>query len=67
LLGEQSLRRDATAGPTRFVDATLDDDLASVGEADTDYLGDLGDAEENLYGLGSQNGATPPVDPARQI
>ena len=67
LLGEQSLRRNATACPTRFIDATLDDDLASVSEANTDYLGEMGRAEESLYRLGSQNGAAPPVNPGGQI
>ena len=67
LLGEQSLRRNAAARPTRFIVTTLDDDLASVSEANTDHLGDLGNAEENLYGLGSQNGAAPPVNPGGQI
>jgi hypothetical protein len=67
LLGERSLRRSATARPTRFIDATLDDDLASVTEANTDYLGEMGRAEESLYRLGSQNGAAPPVSPDGQI
>jgi hypothetical protein len=67
LLGEQSLRRNATARPTRFIDATLDDDPASVSEANTDYLGEMGRAEESLYRLGSQNGAAPPVNPGGQI
>jgi hypothetical protein len=67
LLGEQSLRRNATARPTRFIDATLDDDLASIGEANTDYLGEIGRAEESLDRLGSQNGAAPPVNPGGQI
>jgi hypothetical protein len=48
LLGQQSLRRNATARPTRFIDATLDDDLASVDEANTDYLGEITSAEESL-------------------
>jgi hypothetical protein len=63
LLGEQSLRRNATARPTRFIDATLDDDLASVGEANTNYLGEIRRAEESLDRLRSQNGAAPPVKP----
>jgi hypothetical protein len=67
LLGEQSLRRDATARPTRFIDATLDDDLTSVSEANTDYLGEMGRAEKSLCGLGSQSGAAPPVNPGGQI
>jgi hypothetical protein len=67
LLGEQSLRRNATPRPTRFIDATLHHDLASVSEANTDYLGEMRNAEENLYRLGSQNGAAPPVNPGRQI
>jgi hypothetical protein len=67
LLGEQSLRRNATARPTRFLDATLDDDLASVSEANTNYLGEIGTADENLYRLSSQNGAAPPVNPRGQI
>jgi len=67
LLGEQSLRRNATARTPRLIDATLDDDLASVGEANTDYLGELGNAEENLRRLGSQDGAAPPGNPGRQI
>jgi hypothetical protein len=67
LLGEQSLRRNATARPTRLIDATLDDDLASVNEANTDYLGEMGRAEESHYRLGSQIGAAPPVSPGGQI
>jgi hypothetical protein len=67
LLGEQSLRRNATGRPTRFIDATLDDDLASVSEAETDYLGEMRRAEESLCGLGSQNGAAPAVNPGGQI
>jgi hypothetical protein len=67
LLGEQSLPRNATGRPTRFIDATLDDDLASVSEANTDYLGEIGRAEESFYRLGSQNGAAPPVNPGRPI
>jgi hypothetical protein len=67
LLGEQSLRGNATGRPTRFIDTTLDDDLASVSEANTDYLGEIGRAEESLYRLGSQNGAAPPVNPGGQI
>jgi hypothetical protein len=67
LLGEQPLRRNATARPTRFIDATLDDDLASVNEANTDYLGEMGRAEESLHRLGSQNGAGPRLDPGGQI
>jgi hypothetical protein len=67
LLGEQSLRCNATARPTRFIDATLDDDLASVGEANTDHLGEMGRAEESLDRLGSQNGAAPSVNPGGQI
>jgi hypothetical protein len=39
LLGEQSLRRNATARPTRFIDATLHHDLASIGKSNTDNLG----------------------------
>jgi hypothetical protein len=66
-LGEQSLRCNATARPTRFIEATLDDDLASVSEANTDDLGEMGRAEESLYRLGSQNGAAPPVNPGGQI
>jgi hypothetical protein len=67
LLGEQSLRRNATAHPTRFIDATLDDDLTSVSEANTDYLGEMGRAEKSLCRLGSQSGAAPPVNPGGQI
>jgi hypothetical protein len=67
LLGEESLRRNATARPTRFIDATLDDDPASVSEANTNYLGEMGRAEENVYRLGSQNGAAPRVNPGGQI
>jgi hypothetical protein len=39
LLGEQSLRRNATARPTRFIDTTLHHDLASIGKSNTDNLG----------------------------
>jgi hypothetical protein len=67
LLGEQSLRRNATARPTRFIDATLDDDLASVREANTNYLGEIRRAEESLDRLRSQNGTAPPVKPEGQI
>jgi hypothetical protein len=67
VLGEQPLRRDATARPARLIDATFDDDLASVSEANTDYLGEIASAEQSLYGLGSQNGATPAVNPEGQI
>jgi hypothetical protein len=55
------------ARPTRFIDATLDDDLESVSEANTDYLGEMGGAEESLYRLGSENGAAPLVNPGGQI
>jgi hypothetical protein len=67
LLGEQSLRGNATGRPTRFIDTTLDDDVASVSEANTDYLGEIGRAEESLDRLGSQHGAAPPVNPGGQI
>ena len=67
LLGKQSLRRNATTRPTRFIDATLDDDLTSVSEANTDYLGEMGRVEESLSRIGSENGAAPPVEPGGQI
>jgi hypothetical protein len=67
LLGEQSLRRNASARPTRFIDATLDDDLASVREANPNYLGEIRRAEESLDRLRSQNGTAPPVKPEGQI
>jgi hypothetical protein len=41
LLGEQSLRRNATARPTRFIDATLHHNLASIGKSNTDNLGQM--------------------------
>jgi hypothetical protein len=65
LLGEQSLRRDTTLRATPFIDATLHHDLASIREANPDYLGELRYTEENLDRLGSEIGAAPPVDPGR--
>jgi hypothetical protein len=67
LLSEQSLRHNATVRPTQFIGATLDDNLAPVSEANTDYLGEIAPAKETLFRLGSQNGAAPPANPRGQI
>jgi len=67
LLSKQSLRRNATTRPTRFIDATLDNDLASIGKPNTHYLGQMGGKEQNRHRAGSQDGTTPPFNPGRQI
>ena len=67
LLGEQSLRRNATACPTRLIDATLDDDLASIGKPNTNNIAQIPSDEQNLHRPGSQKSSTPPVNPRRKL
>jgi hypothetical protein len=67
LLGKQSLRRNATTRPTRFIDATLDNDLASIGKPNTHYLGQMGGKKKNRHRAASQDAPTPPFNPGRQI
>jgi hypothetical protein len=65
LLGEQFLRLYATARPTRFIDAPLDDYLASVGEANTDNLGQMRHEEEDGQRSRAQKGLAPLICPDR--
>jgi hypothetical protein len=67
LLSEQSLRGNATGRPPRFIDATLDDDLASIGKPNTNNLGQIPSHEQNLHRPGSQKGSAPPVNPRRKL
>ena len=67
LLGEQSLRRNASGRPTRFIDATLHHNLASIGKPNTNNLGQIPSDEENLHRPGSQKSSAPPVNPRRKL
>ena len=66
MLGEEPLRDDAAACPSRLVDATLEDDLQPVGKSHSNDLGQMRDAEQNLVRRRSQELAAPSVSPERQ-
>ncbi len=67
MLGEQSLRGNAAACPPRRIEPAFDDDFASIGETNTDNLGEMTSKEQNRHRGRSQEASTPGVNPGRQI